>query len=615
MLRKLSSAVFVSCLFFWAVFLWSLPSEANWASTYGGTASDTLRYAQQTTDGGYIVAGYTESFGSGSNDAWILKLDEDGNVTWQKTYGGTAYDYATSSQQTTDGGYIVAGGTESFGSGSNDIWLLKLDGSGNVTWQKTYGGTALDVLYLVQQTTDGGYIAAGYTASFGSGSNDIWLLKLDGSGNVTWQKTYGGTASDYATSVQQTTDGGYIVAGGTRSFGAGDNDAWLLKLDGSGNVTWEKTYGGTGYDAATSVQQTTDGGYIVAGGTESFAAGVEYAWLLKLDGSGNVTWEKTYSGTVYSHASAVQQTTDGGYIVAGYTNSIDAASNDAWLLKLDGSGNVTWEKTYGGTEYEYVQSVQQTTDGGYIVAGETESFGAGMRDAWLLKLDGSGSMGSCPSEGVSTSIVSDTAATVIDTNAITGTTSIAGVDTTIVPIASNVLSTKICPLSETYQGTIGTQFTITDSGFGTKKGKVLIGNLKQKVEAWSDTSITMILNKYKDLATDTPLDVSIQPKEPKGTPPINPGAFTLRKPEIDPINTGSGKARDPITINGMWFGTKKGKVYLGQEKCKVKSWTMNPTTGVSTLVFEVSSKIGAGTYGLEVENKIGRSVSFGFEVK
>ena len=168
------------------------------------------------------------------------------------------------------------------------------------------------------------------------------------------------------------------------------------------------------------------------------------------------------------------------------------------------------------------------------------------------------------------------------------------------------------------QGTIGTQYTITGSGFGTKKGKVYVGGLKQKVEVWSDTSITVIFTKYKGLVTGTPLDVSIQWK-PKGSKTTNiidlPGAFTLRKPEINPVNTGSGSAGDLITINGMWFGTKKGKVYVHDQKCKVKSWTMDPTTGVSSLVFEVSSKIGAGKYGLEVENKIGRSVSFGFEVK
>jgi hypothetical protein len=168
-----------------------------------------------------------------------------------------------------------------------------------------------------------------------------------------------------------------------------------------------------------------------------------------------------------------------------------------------------------------------------------------------------------------------------------------------------------------YQGTYGTQITLGGPGFGSKKGKVFISGLKQKVDSWSDASITVFVNKYKGLVTDTPYDVSIQPKEPKGASPIDfPGAFILRKPEIDPINTATGSIGDPITVNGMWFGTKKGKVYLGDQKCKVTDWRMeDPATGVSKLTFIVHKKLGAGTYFLEVENKIGRSLSFGFEVK
>ena len=166
-----------------------------------------------------------------------------------------------------------------------------------------------------------------------------------------------------------------------------------------------------------------------------------------------------------------------------------------------------------------------------------------------------------------------------------------------------------------YVGTTGTQITIADSGFGTKKGNVFINSLKQKVDTWTPTSITFIFTKYKDLSVDTPYEVSIQPKEPKGAAPINPGAFILKKPEIDPISTAFGSPEDEITINGMWFGTKKGKVYVGDQKCKVTSWTMDPTTGVSALKFIVHKKLGAATYFLEVENKIGRSLSFGFEVK
>jgi hypothetical protein len=209
-------------------------------------------------------------------------------ATWAKTYGGGDFDGADSIQQTTDGGYIVAGKTGSFGAGDGDIWVLKLNASGDVVWQKTYGGGGWDEAFSIQQTTDGGYIVAGTTGSFGAGGDDGWVLKLNASGDVVWQKTYGGKEWDEASSIQQTTDGGYIVAGTTGSFGAGGYDFWVLKLNASGDVVWQKTYGGGDHDEATSIQQTSDGGYIVAGWTKSFGAGGSDFWVLKLDASGDV---------------------------------------------------------------------------------------------------------------------------------------------------------------------------------------------------------------------------------------------------------------------------------------------------------------------------------------
>ena len=216
----------------------------------------------------------------------------------------------------------------------------------------------------------------------------------------------------------------------------------------AGSVTWQKTYGGTGYDAAYSIQQTEDGGYIVAGETDSFGAGGRDAWIMKLDGSGSVTWQKTYGGTGFDYVGSIQQTGDGGYIVTGETDSFSAGGRDAWIMKLDGSGNVTWQKTYGGTDYDYGYSIQQTGDGGYVVAGGTASFNAGNDDIWLIKLDGNGSTGSCPFEGISTALVNDTVATVTETAAITGTTSVTGADTTAVPADSSATPTEICPLSD-----------------------------------------------------------------------------------------------------------------------------------------------------------------------
>ena len=263
------------------------------------------------------------------------------------------------------------------------------------TWfAKTYG-RSLDKAYSVQQISDGGYILAGTTLSFGAGSDDIFLIKTDANGNIIWAKTYGGASYDNAFSVQQTSDGGYIVAGYTSSFGAGGGDIFLIKTDANGNIIWAKTYGGTDFEVAYSVQQTSDGGYIVAGGTYSFGADSFDVFLIKTDANGNISWSKTYGGADDDRAESVQQTSDGGYIVAGWTASFGAGGLDAFLIKTDANGNIIWAKTYGGTDKDEAFSVQHTSDGGYIVAGWTGSFGAGWRDIFLIKTDANGNIGSC----------------------------------------------------------------------------------------------------------------------------------------------------------------------------------------------------------------------------
>jgi len=367
----------------------------RFAKTYGGTNWDRAYSVQQTSDGGYIVAGFTSFFGAGDFDIFLIKTDANGNIIWAKTYGGTGWDQAFSVQQTSDGGYIVAGYTQSFGAGMSDVFLIKTDANGNLQWAKTYGGTNYDYAYSVRQTSDGGYIVAGETWSFGAGGVDIFLIKTNASGNLQWAKTYGGTDWDYAYSVQQTSDGGYIVAGWTFSFGAGYNDVFLIKTNASGNLQWAKTYGGSGVDYAYSVQQTSDGGYIVAGHTRSFGAGYYDVFLIKTNASGNLQWAKTYGGSSDDYAYSVRQTSDGGYIVAGETWSFGAGYYDVFLIKTNASGNLQWAKTYGGTNNERAYSVRQTSDGGYIVAGETNSFGAGSWDIFLIKTDANGNIGSC----------------------------------------------------------------------------------------------------------------------------------------------------------------------------------------------------------------------------
>ncbi|MFZ8835397.1 MAG: hypothetical protein ACO2O5_14570, partial [Candidatus Caldipriscus sp.] len=341
----------------------------TFAKTYGGAGDDRAFSVRQTSDGGYIVAGWTLSFGAGYSDIFLVKTDAYGNRVWAKTYGGTNNDWTYPFQQTSDGGYIVAGITYSFGAGGGDIFLVKTDENGNLQWAKTYGGTGDDWAIFVQQTSDGGYIVAGYTDSFGAGVWDAFLIKTDSNGNVEWAKTYGGTNYDIAYSVQQTSDGGYIVAGYTYSFGAGGWDAFLIKTDSNGNVQWAKTYGGVYDDGNFVVQQTSDGEYITAGWTYSFGAGGYDIFLVRTDANGNVQWAKTYGGAGDDWAYSVQQTSDGGYILAGITYSFGAGWGDIFLVKTDENGNLQWAKTYGGGGEDGNFVVQQTSDGGYIVVG------------------------------------------------------------------------------------------------------------------------------------------------------------------------------------------------------------------------------------------------------
>ncbi|MEX0724482.1 MAG: hypothetical protein WD053_11415 [Gracilimonas sp.] len=351
-------------------------------------------------------------------------------IEWEGSYGGSREDVARSIQVTNDGGYIVAGYSKSNDgdvSGNNDgydYWVLKLDGTGSIEWEENYGGSSDDYANSIQITDDGGYIMAGRSGSNDGdvsenhGSFDYWIVKLDGSGNIEWEGSYGGSSNDYANSIQITDDGGYIVAGWSRSNNGdisgnnGFDDYWIVKLDGSGDIQWEENYGGSSNEQANSIQTTDDGGYIVVGWSTSDDGDVsghygnefrEDYWIVKLDGSGSIEWEGNYGGTMYDEAHSVQQTDDGGYIVAGESNSDDGDVSDNkgsnfWIVKLDGSGSIEWEENYGGSSGEYAHSIQTTDDGGYIVAGWAISDDGdvsgqhGFGDYWVVKLGGSGNI-------------------------------------------------------------------------------------------------------------------------------------------------------------------------------------------------------------------------------
>jgi len=361
--------------------------EAEWDQTFGGSDYDEGYCVEQTVDGGYILIGGTLSFGAGNWDVWLLKTDTNGNEEWNATFGGSNYDKGFSVRQTTDGGYIIAGCTHSYGLGEVDVWLIKTDSNGNEEWNATFGGTSNDWGYSVQQTIDNGYVITGYTNSYGAGNSDVWLIKTDSNGYKEWDRTFGGSDYDRGFSIQQTIDNGYILSGYTVSFDADGSgcDVWLIKTDSEGYKEWDRTFGGTGipnkFDMGYSVEQSNDGGYIIVGDTERYFVSEADILLIKTDSNGNEQWSATFGGSSADRGRSVQQTTDDGYIIAGWVSSFGPGDSDVWLVKTDSNGMEEWNATYrfeqGSLDWGY--SVQQTTDSGYIIVGAT------MPDGWISK--------------------------------------------------------------------------------------------------------------------------------------------------------------------------------------------------------------------------------------
>jgi len=361
-------------------------AQITFQKTLGGTGDENAYSVKQTTDGGYIIVGETNSFTSGNKDVYLVKTDVNGNYIWTKTYGGPDTEHGYSVQKTTDGGFIVTG--TSFGVGGSDIFLIKTDINGDTLWTKVYGGTTYDVSSAVQQTTDGGYIVAGRTSDTGSGYADVYLIKMNPNGDVLWTKTFGGQDSEESTSVQQTTDGGYIITGYTLSFGAGDYDIYLIKTDANGSLLWSKTIGEAGYEVGNSVQQTSDGGYIVAGYTSNDF------YLIKTDMNGDTLWTKSYGGIDSETCLSVNQIANGGYIMLGYTKSFGIGNKDVYLINTNSNGDILWTKTFGDTTlYREGYSVMQTIDGGYIICGNTKISPAANKDVYLIKTDSLGNSG------------------------------------------------------------------------------------------------------------------------------------------------------------------------------------------------------------------------------
>ncbi len=367
-------------------------AQITFQKTYGGSVDDKGYAVQQTTDGGYILAGFTQSFGTGPYDAYLIKTDGNGDSLWTKSFGGSGNEEFHFVEQTTDGGFIAAGQGD-FGAGNIDVYLVKTNSGGDTLWTKTFGGTGDDVAQSVHQTSDGGYVITGNTNSFSLGIDDVYLIKTDSNGTSVWEKTYGDTANiDNGNSIEQNVDGGYIITGQTFSF-TGETNVLLIKTNSNGDTLWTKSYSRLTYtpDIGNSVRQTIDSGYIIAGNTLSTGGAGYDGYLIKTDASGDTIWTRTYGGMGLQEFNSVQLTTDGGYIITGQT-SYGGANMSVFLVKTNFNGDTLWTKAYGTPGLDWGNSIQRAIDGGYIIIGQSMMVGLGW-DFYLIKTDSLGNSG------------------------------------------------------------------------------------------------------------------------------------------------------------------------------------------------------------------------------
>ncbi|MBF0120290.1 MAG: hypothetical protein HQK79_15750 [Desulfobacterales bacterium] len=367
----------------------NLEKAFSWENTYGFiNGKDTAYSIQETSDVEYVFTGSTTSFGHLNEDIYVVKTDNNGKEIWAKAFGDSN-DAARgeSIQETSDGGYIVAGTSRKYIGNTPldyDAVLIKLDRDGNAIWTKKFGNSADDEYgQSVQQTKDGGFIVSGFISLNRRGTTDVYLIKTDINGELMWSKTFHNSYYDYGLHVQETSDDGYIIAGYTRPQ-IGASDIYLIKTNHSGTLIWSKKYhyGGT-TNLAESIQETRDGGYIVAGAVNYGKS--DDLFTMKTDKNGNTVWTRIIAYSGYERAFYVEQTLDNGYIVCGQTNSKGNGGDDAYLVKLDEIGNIMWERTFGTASHDYAYSCHQTLDGGYIIGGFTYS--SGNIDAYLIKTD------------------------------------------------------------------------------------------------------------------------------------------------------------------------------------------------------------------------------------
>ena len=365
-----------------------------WMKTFGGRNFDLGTYATETSDGGYIVVGFTASFGEGSDDIWLIKIDYQGEMEWEKFYGGKGSDQGADVKQTSDGGYIITGSTGSDAVGKQDVWLIKTDENGEMLWDKTFGGVEWDHGYEVEETSDGGYIIIGDYGHTGGPRGDIWLIKTDSNGNKLWDKIFGGKGHNGGASIDFTSDGGYIIVGSSYVPGETNSyDVWLIKTDENGEMLWDKKFEGDNSDHGCDVQETTDGGFIIVG-TTGYSHPYSNVWLIKTDSNGEITWDRVIKGFADDQRGVdVRQTVNGGYIVLCETLFDNIFGFNPLIIKTDNEGNREWAHIIIDFGNDCLFSVEQTNDKGFIFTGYKHS---GLKpDLWIIKADSDGSFPTC----------------------------------------------------------------------------------------------------------------------------------------------------------------------------------------------------------------------------
>jgi hypothetical protein len=367
------------------------PMAAQFQKAYVANFDQEAHDVVGMPDGGYLLVGYTTNTTINDRDINVIKTDAGGNQVWTKQFGGAKVDFANRMLPTQDGNYFLIGHSQSFGGGDYDVYLVKIDGSGNLLWQKTYGSNGNELGMDIISSGDGNYVIVGYSKASGSTDNNAELWKIDANGTQIWSKTYGGSAHDYGNSVKLCSDGGFIMMGQTYSSGAGSGDAYMVKTDASGNETWSKTFGGINGDEGIYITANTDGSYCFVM-RDSSTAGMDIdVKVIKTDASGNVSWTKQYGSNLKDTPKMIQPTSDGGYIVAAISRGFGWINPDMWILKLNSTGDTTWSRHYGGTNNEHCYTMREESDGSFIGCGKTSSYGPSM-DAIFIKLNAQGTL-------------------------------------------------------------------------------------------------------------------------------------------------------------------------------------------------------------------------------